>query len=206
MVEGIKLCYCSSCIVTSKVVGDDAPVLASRPVVVVPTSVGHVVLQVSLTPVSAHNQLSSFVRLDAKSGAGNRAAEVTFVLDFVNEPETVQVAFQPYYERTHVGEEVEPHQLYDLQDKVMGRHVVHEDEVEEFAKVYFAPGRRSDGKLHRKLYALIDPAVGRFEELPEEEQDEYRNVLTAFRNLYSFLSQVIPYHDSDLEKLYTYRA
>jgi type I restriction enzyme R subunit len=26
----------------------------------------------------------------------------------------------------------------------------------------------------------------------------------AFRNLYSFLSQVIPYQDSDLEKLYTY--
>lgn len=26
----------------------------------------------------------------------------------------------------------------------------------------------------------------------------------AFRNLYAFLSQVIPYQDSDLEKLYTY--
>ncbi len=28
--------------------------------------------------------------------------------------------------------------------------------------------------------------------------------MQAFRNLYSFLSQVIPYQDSDLEKLFTY--
>ena len=130
--------------------------------------------------------------------------EDTFVLDFVNEPEVIQVAFQPYYERTDVGEEAEPHQLYELQGKIMGRHVVHEGDVEAFAEVSFAPGRKSDEKLHPKLYALIDPALGRFEESPEEEQDEYRNVLTAFRNLYSFLSQVIPYQDSDLEKLYTY--
>ena len=29
-----------------------------------------------------------------------------------------------------------------------------------------------------------------------------RGVLTAFRNLYAFLLQVIPYQDSELEKLY----
>lgn len=28
--------------------------------------------------------------------------------------------------------------------------------------------------------------------------------LVSFRNLYAFLAQVIPYKDSDLEKLYTY--
>lgn len=32
----------------------------------------------------------------------------------------------------------------------------------------------------------------------------WRGKLHAFRNLYAFLSQVIPYQDSDLEKLYTY--
>ncbi len=39
--------------------------------------------------------------------------------------------------------------------------------------------------------------MSRFETLEQEQQEE-------FRSLYSFLSQVIPYQDSDLEKLYTY--
>lgn len=86
----------------------------------------------------------------------------------------------------------------------MGRHVVFAADVEEFAKVYYAPGNRSAERLHPKLYALLDPCVVRFDELDEEEQDQYRGLLVDFRNLYSFLSQVIPYQDSDLEKLYTY--
>ena len=38
----------------------------------------------------------------------------------------------------------------------------------------------------------------------QEECEEFRGKLVAFRNLYAFLSQIIPYGDSDLEKLYTY--
>ncbi|MDE2176891.1 MAG: type I restriction endonuclease subunit R, partial [Xanthomonadaceae bacterium] len=37
-----------------------------------------------------------------------------------------------------------------------------------------------------------------------EEAELWRGKLQAFRNLYGFLSQVIPYQDSDLEKLFTY--
>ncbi|MEX2304198.1 MAG: type I restriction endonuclease [Bryobacterales bacterium] len=130
--------------------------------------------------------------------------EDTFALDFVNEAEEIQKAFQPFYERTMIGEKVDPRQLYDLQAKIMQRHVVFGGEIEEFARVYYAPGNKSPEKLHPKLYALMDPAVARFDELTEEEKEEYRGVLSAFRNLYSFLSQVIPYQDTDLEKLYTY--
>jgi type I restriction enzyme R subunit len=36
------------------------------------------------------------------------------------------------------------------------------------------------------------------------EREEFRGVLIAYRNLYAFLSQIIPYQDSDLEKLYTF--
>ena len=38
----------------------------------------------------------------------------------------------------------------------------------------------------------------------EEEQEEFRSLLHNFCNLYAFLSQIIPYQDSDLEKRYTY--
>ena len=43
--------------------------------------------------------------------------EDTFVLDLVNEREEIQEAFQPYYEHTIPGDEVDPHKLYELQSK-----------------------------------------------------------------------------------------
>src|SRR3954470_14679794 len=36
------------------------------------------------------------------------------------------------------------------------------------------------------------------------ERDEFRGQLIAYRNLYAFLSQIIPYQDTDLEKLYAF--
>lgn len=57
------------------------------------------------------------------------------------------------------------------------------------------------------MNATLDPAVDRFCALMQKNEDEaelWRSKLNAFRNLYIFLSQVIPYQDSDLERLYTY--
>jgi type I restriction enzyme R subunit len=130
--------------------------------------------------------------------------EDTFVLDFVNKPDEIYEAFKPYYEVTHVGEEADPRQLYDLQSKLDERHVYDRDEVEEFCKVFYKAKAVQTPREHAKINAIIDPAVTRFNALDEDEREEFRSLLITFRSLYSFLSQVIPYQDSDLEKLYTY--
>src|SRR5699024_7807334 len=44
-----------------------------------------------------------------------RGKEDTFVLDFVNDPETIQEAFQDYYEVTGLSDVTDPNILYDLQ-------------------------------------------------------------------------------------------
>ena len=54
------------------------------------------------------------------------------------------------------------------------------------------------------MNGILDQAVERFKERSDEEQDEIKGLMVNFRNLYGFLSQVIPYQDSDLEQLYTY--
>ena len=51
---------------------------------------------------------------------------------------------------------------------------------------------------------ILDVAIGRFVQKTDEEKEEIRKVLISFRSLYAFLSQIIPFQDSDLEKLYTY--
>ena len=130
--------------------------------------------------------------------------EDTFVLDFVNEPEEILKAFQPYYEQTIIGERAEPKQLYELQAKLDGHQVYYKAEVEEFCKVFYKPRQNQTPADHARMNACIDPAVNRYNGLEEEVREEFRKTLVAFRNLYSFMSQVIPFQDSDLEKLYSY--
>ncbi len=137
----------------------------------------------------------------------NRTApgkEETFVLDFINTAEEIQEAFQPYYEQTVVGERAEVGQLYDLQARLDGYQVFFAEEVEAFARVFYAPKEKQTAADQAKLYALLRPALHRFAALDEAKQEEFRSVLSAFRNLYGFLSQIIPFQDSDLEKRYTF--
>ncbi len=54
------------------------------------------------------------------------------------------------------------------------------------------------------MSGILDRAVERFRERDEEEPETAKALLVNFRNMYGFLSQVIPYQDSDLERLYTY--
>lgn len=130
--------------------------------------------------------------------------EDTFVLDFVNEPEEIQVAFQPYYEKTIVGERVDYKKLYELSAKMDGFLVYYQEEVAEFSRFFFASKDKQSTSDHASMNRILDLAVSRFRSKPEDEQEEFRSSLVSFRNLYSFLAQIIPFYDSDLEKLYTY--
>jgi type I restriction enzyme R subunit len=130
--------------------------------------------------------------------------EDTFVLDFVNNADDIQNAFKPYYEQTIIGEQADARQLYELQGKLEAMQVFYRDDVDGFCKVFFKPKAAQSPSDHAMMNSFLDPAVGRFRQLDEEAQDEFRGLLNTFRNLYGFLSQVIPFQDSDLEMLYSY--
>lgn len=130
--------------------------------------------------------------------------EDTFVLDFRNEPEEIYKAFKPYYKTTRAEELTDPHHLYRLQVQIADHQVIHNDEVDQFCAVYFAAKHKLRVHDHAKMNNVIDLAVDRYIELDEETQSEFKSLLVNFRNMYGFLSQVMPYQDTDLEKLYTY--
>ncbi|MCL4305886.1 DEAD/DEAH box helicase family protein [bacterium] len=130
--------------------------------------------------------------------------EDTFVLDFVNEGDEIRAAFQPYYEETTVSEQAEVSQLYEIKSKLDGYQVYYWEEVQEFARVFYRPKEKQTPSDHARMNACLDPAVNRFAAIEEDEREVFRKTLVAYRNLYSFMSQVIPFQDSDLEKLYSY--
>ena len=133
--------------------------------------------------------------------------EDTFVLDFVNGREEIHEAFRTYYEGAALGEEVDPARLYAVKAELDASGVYLDEEVERFCAIYFQPVRRQGPGGHRALNAALDPAVSRFAARLDEDEDAaelWRGKVGAFRNLYAFLAQVIPYQDSDLERLYVF--
>ena len=130
--------------------------------------------------------------------------EDTLVLDFVNTPEEIQAAFQPYYECATIEQATDANQLYDLKSKLDASDVARSEEIDAFAQIFFRPGRLKEGGAHSGLNRWIDPAAARYRSKPDAEREEYKSLLASFLRLYSFLSQVIPFTDPELEKFYAY--
>jgi type I restriction enzyme R subunit len=123
----------------------------------------------------------------------------TIVLDFANEADDIQKAFEPYYEKTLLSEGTDPNLLYALERQLADFHVYDQSEVEAFARAYFSPKATQD-----QLYAILAPCKDRFVGLRREEQKEFREKLTDYVRLYAFLSQILTFADPDLEKLYVF--
>ena len=133
--------------------------------------------------------------------------EDTFVLDFVNDRDEIREAFKTYYEGAEIGEEVDPARLYAIKGELDDAGIYLDEEVTRFCDVYFKPRQKQSAFDHQAMNAALDPAVSRFKARSEESPEEaelWRGKLQAFQNLYGFLSQIIPYQDSDLERLYVF--
>ena len=126
--------------------------------------------------------------------------EDTFVLDFRNETEDIQKAFAPWYERTEAIP-TDPNLLWDTHRTLMDSPVIDEDEIPAAVAELLA-GRGVPN--HAKVYASLDPALSRYEELDREDQDEFREVLGRYVGLYGFIAQIVAFTDADLERDYVY--
>ena len=123
----------------------------------------------------------------------------TMVLDFANEADEIQKAFEPYFETTLLSEETDPNLLYEVQGRLLDFGVFAADDVETFARAYFDPRATQD-----RLYKALEPARQRSDGLADDEGHDFRGQLADYVRLYAFLSQVLTFADPDLEKLYVF--
>lgn len=131
--------------------------------------------------------------------------ENPFVLDFVNEAEDIYKAFKPYYDATSLQEGSDPQQLEKLKHDLDAAQVYFWSEVEAFARVFYKPVARQSAQDHAGMQLHLQPAVDRFKAMTDEpKRSEFREKLNGYVNIYSFMSQIIPYGDSALEMLYSY--
>jgi type I restriction enzyme R subunit len=131
--------------------------------------------------------------------------ETPFVLDFVNEAEDIYRAFKPYFDATSLQESSDPALLEQLKHALDGFQVYHWSEVEAFARIFYRAPNKQNPADHAHLQRHLQPAVDRFKAMEDEEQrGEFRDKLSSYVKVYSFLSQIIPYADPDLEMLYSF--
>jgi type I restriction enzyme, R subunit len=123
----------------------------------------------------------------------------TVVLDFVNDAESILSAFQPYYQTTFLEEETDPNRLYTLQYELRQFELYTENDIAEFAAVFFNPTEKPE-----QLQPILDRAVQLWQLREEEEREQFRAVLRRYIRLYGFVSQLVTFEDIDLEQLYAY--
>ena len=123
----------------------------------------------------------------------------TFVLDFVNDPESVHASFQKFFEELSLQEETDPNKLYDIQSAIKAFNLFNQEQVEEFCTNFYDENR-DEGSIHPMLDAVVD----QWNTLVTEEKEDFRLKVASYNRLYSYLSQIINFKDLELEKHYLF--
>ncbi|MGJ9463655.1 type I restriction endonuclease subunit R [Actinotignum sp. GS-2025e] len=135
-----------------------------------------------------------------------KGKDTTFILDFVNDAETILQAFLPYYRTAEIVETTDPDLVHDLSRKLETAGIYTGDEVDAFAQAFVID------KAHGKHTAPLKQAADRFNDryvaavmdknkAEIDELDLFRKDVGSFVRLYDFLSQIVDYQDTDLAKL-----
>lgn len=123
----------------------------------------------------------------------------TFVLDFANSAEEIEKAFKPYFESTILGEATDPNKLFDLQDALDNFQVYTKEQVVAFSDMILS------NVPVDQLHAMLDHSSATFRnDLVEEQQADFRAKVKTYVRLYIFLSQIVPFENPYLERLYIF--
>ena len=119
-----------------------------------------------------------------------------FVLDFMNDADTIREAFADYYRTTILAEETDPNKLHDLKAVLDSYEVYGTEQIDRFVKLYL------DGADRDKLDPILDACVAVYRErFDEDGQVNFKGNAKAFLRMYGFLAAILPYTRVEWEKL-----
>ena len=118
-----------------------------------------------------------------------------FVLDFLNETDSIRDAFADFYRATILADETDPNKLHDLQAELDAAQVYSPEQLDELVELYLSGAERDE--FDPILDACEAVYVG---ELDEDGQVAFKGKATVFVRTYTFLSSVLPYTNAAWEK------
>lgn len=131
--------------------------------------------------------------------------KTTMVLDFVNDGEDILAAFKPYFEEASITATTDPNLIHDVGAKLDTAGIYEHDEVDAVASAFV----RKLG--NNALAAALQPVKQRYldqynaakgakDQQRLDELDTFRKDLGTYVRLYDFLSQIVDFGDTDVEK------
>ncbi|MGC5033025.1 type I restriction endonuclease subunit R [Micromonospora sp. DT229] len=141
--------------------------------------------------------------------AGGEQKQKTFVIDFVNKPEDIRTAFEPYFTNATLETETDPYVVVHLSNKLAQAGIYTPEQVREVAALWVAH------KGNNALSAAISPAKNDFarryaaaieadDKVTLNTLDLFRKDVSTYVRLYDFMSQIVNYGDTYMESLSTF--
>ena len=115
-----------------------------------------------------------------------------FVLDFMNDVDTIQEAFADYYRTTVLSEETDPNKLHDLKAALDGYQVYADAEIDQLVTLYL------DGADRDQLDPILDACVELQGELDEDGQVDFKGEANARRAIRLPRRQCVPYKNASV--------
>ena len=118
-----------------------------------------------------------------------------FVLDFLNDIDTIRDSFADFYRATVLADETDPNKLHDIQADLDAAQVYSEEQIDQLVQLYLAGAERD------QLDPILDACVARYlADLDEDGQVDFKGKAKGFVRTYGFLSTVLPYTNAAWEK------
>ena len=119
----------------------------------------------------------------------------TFVLDFLNDSETIRDSFTDFYRTTILSDETDPNRLHDLQADLDKAQVYSPEQVDDLVERFLS------GLERDQLDPILDACVDRYRNnLDEDQQVAFKGKAKGFVRSYHFLASILPYSNADWEK------
>jgi type I restriction enzyme, R subunit len=136
--------------------------------------------------------------------------DITYILDFVNDPDEVLAAFKPYYATAELAGVTDPNLVYDLRAKLDGSGYYDDFELDRVVAAELNP-TTTQAQLSSAVEPVADRLLKRFKAKQDaaaelEAQNEinalilFKRNLGAFLRVYTFLSQIFDYGNTAIEK------
>lgn len=119
-----------------------------------------------------------------------------FVLDFMNDTETIRASFDTFYRTTILSAETDPNRLHDLKATLDGYQVYEPAQIEQLVGLYLSGADRD------QLDPILDACVAIYKTaLDEDGQVDFKGKAKAFTRTYAFISSILPFTNAEWEKL-----
>ena len=146
--------------------------------------------------------------------------DTTYVLDFVNDSKEILEAFKTYHTTAGLADVTDPHLVYNLRAKLDAAGHYDDFEIDRVVVVELKPNAKQS-----ELVDAVEPVVDRLHKkykaaqaalkLAKEQKDRaatetaqnelnalllFQSDMGAFQRLYTYLSQIFDYGNTDIEK------